>query len=247
MLLKDEESENEVRDAVVAMFTVAKGWGVFSDEGTDLADLAKPGQISVLDVSCYATMPGGWDIKALIVGIISQHLFVQRMHARKSEEYDDVDSAMNLFSEENPGKLDMPLVWLFLDEAHEFLPKTGKVASTDALVTIMREGRQPGISLVLATQQPGKIHTDVMTQSDAVLSHRITSKIDTEALGMIMQSYMREGLVQQLDNLPRVSGAGIIFDDTNEKMYPMRLRPRISWHGGSAPYAVKEKKEEFDF
>ena len=85
-----------------------------------------------------------------------------------------------------------------------------------------------------------------MTQSDTVISHRITAKIDTDALGTLMQSYMREGLIVQLDNLPRVKGSAIIFDDTNEKMYPMRVRPRISWHGGSAPVAVREKKE-FEF
>lgn len=45
---------------------------------------------------------------------------------------------------------------MLLDEAHEFLPDTGKTAATDALVTILREGRQPGVSLILATQQPGK-------------------------------------------------------------------------------------------
>ena len=126
---------------------------------------------------------------------------------------------------------------------HEFLPVKGKTLATDPLVTVMREGRQPGISLILATQQPGKIHTDVMTQSDIVLSHRITAQMDTKALGMLMQSYMRKGLTEELDNLPRVKGAAIIFDDTNEKMYPMRVRPRFTWHGGSAPNAVHEEKE----
>ena len=62
-----------------------------------------------------------------------------------------------------------------VDEAHEFMPNKGKTLATDPLVTILREGRQPGISLVLATQQPGKIHTDVMTQSDTIISHRITT------------------------------------------------------------------------
>jgi len=137
----------------------------------------------------------------------------------------------------------MPLVWLVIDEAHEFLPVKGKTLATDPLVTVMREGRQPGISLILATQQPGKIHTDVMTQSDIVISHRITAKMDTDALGMLMQSYMRKGLTEELDNLPRVKGAAIIFDDTNEKMYPMRIRPRFTWHGGAAPNAIHQKKE----
>jgi hypothetical protein len=108
----------------------------------------------------------------------------------------------------------------------------------------MREGRQPGICLILATQQPGKIHTDVMTQSDIVLSHRITAKIDTDALGKLAQSYMREGIDTSLNNLPRVKGAAVMFDDSNERLYSMRVRPRLTWHGGSSPNAVKEKKEK---
>ncbi|MCA9478272.1 MAG: ATP-binding protein [Nanoarchaeota archaeon] len=243
----DTQADPKIRDAVVSMFRLADTWGVFSDHGTPLSDLAKGGQITVLDVSCYATMPGGWDVKALMVGLVGQRLFVDRMVARKNEEFDQVTSAVNFFSKEAPVKQDMPLVWLVIDEAHEFLPREGKVASTDALVTIMREGRQPGISLVLATQQPGKIHTDVMTQSDTVLSHRITAKIDVDALGMLMQSYMREGLVEELDKLPRVKGAGIIFDDANEKMYPLRIRPRFTWHGGSSPTAIPKEKEKGEF
>jgi uncharacterized protein len=242
----DTRAEKNTRDSVESMFLMAQAWGVFSDNGTKLTDLAKPGQITVLDVSCYATMPGGWDIKSLIVAIVSEHLFIQRMHARKTEEYESVDSAMNIFSSDEKINDGLPLIWLVIDEAHEFLPKEGRVASTDALVTIMREGRQPGISLILATQQPGKIHSDVMTQSDTVISHRITAKIDTDALGVLMQSYMREGLVKQLDDLPRVKGSALIFDDTNERLYPIRIRPRISWHGGSSPEAIREKKFDFD-
>lgn len=243
-LKSNTQADAKIKDAVMSMFSMADQWGVFSDHGTPLSELAKGGQITVLDVSCYATMPGGWDVKALMVGLVGQRLFVDRMVARKNEEFDQVTSAVNFFSKEAPVKQDMPLVWLVIDEAHEFLPREGKVASTDALVTIMREGRQPGISLILATQQPGKIHTDVMTQSDTVLSHRITAKIDVDALGMLMQSYMREGLVQELDKLPRVKGAGIIFDDANEKMYPMRIRPRFTWHGGSSPTAIPKEKEK---
>jgi hypothetical protein len=126
------------------------------------------------------------------------------------------------------------------------LPREGKTSATDALITIRREGRQPGISLILATQQPGKIHTDVMTQSDTIISHRITAKLDTDALGLLMQSYMREGLDRYLDELPRVNGAAIILDDNNEKMYPIRIRPRFTWHGGGSPMAIKEEKKLLD-
>ena len=107
----------------------------------------------------------------------------------------------------------------------------------------MREGRQPGISLVLATQQPGEIHTDVMTQSDIVISHRLTAKRDIEALNRMMQSYLTGDLQKYLNQLPRLKGSAILLDDNSERIYPMRVRPKLSWHGGESPSAIKKKKE----
>ena len=242
-LESDKDSEMHVINAAKNMFINSKSWGVFDKDATTIADLAIPGQVSVLDVSCYATMPGSWNVKNLVVGLVADKLFVERMKARKGEEYDEVHKALNPYSSEDKKKQEFPLVWLVIDEAHEFMPVEGKTLATDPLVTILREGRQPGISLVLATQQPGKIHTDVMTQSDTVIAHRITAKLDTDALSTLMQSYMRKGLVEELDNLPREKGSAIIFDDTNEKMYPIRIRPRFTWHGGGSPTAVKENKD----
>ena len=183
-------------------------------------------------------MENGWKIKALIIGLVSQKLFVERMSSRKFEEFTAVHKSTHFATETESAKLDMPLVWLVVDEAHEFLPREGSTVATFPLITILREGRQPGISLVLATQQPGKIHTDVMTQADIFISHRITAKVDVEALGMLMQSYMREGLDVQLDNLPREKGAALVFDDTNERLYAMKVRPRFTWHGGGSPTAL---------
>ena len=242
----DKDADNAVKDAAKNQFLNAKNWGVFDKKGTPLKELARGGQVTVLDVSCYATMPGSWNIKNLVIGLVSEKLFIERMISRKNEEYQEIHKSVNYFGDEQAAKQEFPLVWLVIDEAHEFLPLKGKTMATDPLVTILREGRQPGISLILATQQPGKIHTDVMTQSDTVISHRITARIDTEALGMLMQSYMREGLDVQLDNLPRLKGAAIIFDDTNEKMYPMRIRPRFTWHGGEAPSALHKKEDLFE-
>ena len=170
---------------------------------------------------------------------------MQRMLVRKNEEFAQLQESMRYFSVDEEAKQDFPLVWVVVDEAHEFLPRQGKTTATDPLITILREGRQPGISLILATQQPGKIHTDVMTQSDTVLSHRITAKIDTEALGALMQSYMREGLDVQLDKLPRTKGSALLFDDTNEKLYAVKIRPRFTWHGGESPSALHETKNKF--
>jgi len=243
----DDKSDQSTRDAVENRFLSAEKWGLFDKEGTKFQDLVKGGQVTVLDVSCYATMAGASSIRALVIGLVSEKLFLDRMISRKKEEYAAVHAATHFLGEKDTDKQEEPLVWLVIDEAHEFLPNQGVTVATAPLVTILREGRQPGISLILASQQPGKIHTDVMTQSDIVIAHRITANVDVKALGMLMQSYMREGLDKQLNNLPRLKGSAIIFDDSNERMYSMRVRPRYTWHGGESPTALKERKKIFDF
>ncbi len=238
-----EKSQDNIKEAAKNRFFNAKEWGIFDKEGTPINELAEAGQVTVLDISAYATMPGSWNIKSLVTGLISEKLFVQRMKARKDEEFETIHQRVQYYETEDE-TMDFPLVWLMIDEAHEFLPNEGKTLATDPLVTILREGRQPGVSLILASQQPGKIHTDVMTQADTVICHRITAQIDIEALGNLMQSYMRASLDNFIDNLPREKGAALILDDNNEKMYTMRVRPRVSWHGGAAPQALPEEREE---
>jgi hypothetical protein len=244
--VKASAVDENVKNATLNLFLNAKNWGLFDIKGTQLSELARPGQITVLDVSCYATQPGSWRIKALVIGLIAEKLFIQRMIARKNEEFQQVHKSVYYFSEEEIEKLDFPMVWLIIDEAHEFLPRDGKTIASDPLTTILREGRQPGISLILASQQPGKIQTDVMTQADTIIAHRVTAKIDIDALGALMQSYLRGSLDKYLDDLPRIKGSALILDDSNEKMFPMRVRPRFTWHGGSAPTAIQEKEKIFD-
>ena len=158
------------------------------------------------------------------------------MDARKKEELDALQHGVDYLSYRSSRE---PLVWIFIDEMHEFLSKDEKTPATDALIQLLREGRQPGISLVMATQQPGKLHSDALSQADIVISHRVTSKADLGALNEIMQSYVLQGIKQQMDDLPALKGSAILLDDNSERIYPMRMRPRFTWHGGEAPTSVK--------
>ncbi len=241
----DKQVNKDTKDAALNRFSNANTWGVFSKEGTPINDLVIGGKITVLDVSCYATAPNGWAIKSLVIGLVSQKLFNERMIARKNEEFDMIKQMTTFGAVREKEKMEKPLVWLVIDEAHEFLPLNGKTAASQALITILREGRQPGISLILATQQPGKIHTDVMTQADIILAHRITAKLDIDALKMLSASYMSKGIDEHLHVLPRVAGACLIIDDKNERIFSTRIRPRSTWHGGEAPIAIKEVKKLF--
>jgi len=230
----------EVRNSVLSLFEAAEGWGVFSEElGTGVRDLVEAGVSTVIDLSMYASV-GSFNVRGLIIGLVSKKIFDERMRARKDEEVNAVRHGADY--ERFRVRREMPLVWIFIDEAHEFLPHedVGKTPATDALVQLLREGRQPGVSLVLATQQPGKIHSDVMTQSDIVISHRVTAGRDVRALNEVTQSYMRSDIAAKINGLPKLKGSAIILDDNSERIYPMRVRPRFTWHGGEAPMAIKK-------
>ena len=245
MLDLDKDAERTTRDAAKNRFLNAERWGLFDTRGTKLNDLVIGGKITVLDVSAYATMPNGWTIKSLVIGLTAKKLFIERMKARRDEEFQDIKDKMEYFKEESVLKKQEPLVWLVVDEAHEFLPAEGTSLASQPLITILREGRQPGISLILASQQPAKIHTDVMTQADIIVSLRLTAKIDTDALKQLAQSYLREGIDVGINQLPRTPGAALILDDANERLFSMQVRPRITWHGGEAPAAIVEEKKQF--
>ncbi|MDP2672425.1 MAG: LAGLIDADG family homing endonuclease [Nanoarchaeota archaeon] len=240
---KEEKSSRDVKNAARGLFEAADSWGIFAKKETkptNISDLAVGGKTSVLDLSVYSSI-GAFNVRALVVSLVSRKLFEQRMSARKKEEIDAIVKRFEISGE--IAKKEMPLIWLFIDEAHEFLPLNEKTIATDALVQLLREGRQPGISMVLATQQPGKIHKDVMTQSDIVISHRVTSAQDLEALNHIMQSYMLESISQYMNELPSLRGSAIILDDNSERIYPMRIHPRFTWHGGEAPTSIKREKK----
>jgi uncharacterized protein len=239
---KDRISSAESKEIVESLFSAASGWGIFSTtkSGTEISDLITPGTTTILDVSVFSSV-GAYNVRALVISLISRKLFNARMGARKKEEMDALSKGRDYLSYAVDRK--DPLVWIFIDEAHEFLPKTGKTPATDALIQLLREGRQPGISVVLATQQPGQIHKDVMTQSDLVISHRVTAKPDIEALNEIMQTYLLKNIRQQIDDLPSLKGSAIILDDNSERIFPIRVRPRFTWHGGEAPTAIKADVE----
>ena len=240
---KDEKSSAEVKNAAISLFEAAETWGIFAakkEEATQTSDLIQGGVTSVLDLSVYNSI-GAFNVRALVISLISKKIFNQRMEARKKEEIQAVSKGWNYLSFES--KKDSPLAWIFIDEAHEFLPQKGKTAATDALIQLLREGRQPGISVVLATQQPGKIHTDVMTQADIVIAHRVTAQQDIQALNYIMQTYLLESVKKHMDELPDLKGSAIVLDDNSERIYPVRIRPRFTWHGGEAPAAIKVEKK----
>jgi len=234
----DDRAKQEIKDAASSLFRLAESWGLFDKQSTEIKDIVKGKQVSILDLSVYKD----WNIKTLVTSLISKKLLEERILIRKLEELENIKSESHYFDVAE-AREEMPLVWLMIDEAHEFLPREGKSLATDALVSLLREGRQPGISVILATQQPGEIHYDAITQSDIVISLRVTARRDIEALNNIMQTYSTKDVLSYLNNLPKIKGSAMLLDDNSERIYPIQIKPKMSWHGGETPTAVKLRKE----
>ena len=224
----DKRSDEKEKQALENRFLSAKGWGIFSHETFSIERYLEPGAITVLDVSLQET-----NVRSLMIGILCREVYQARMASRREEE-------MALMGGEIVNKV--PMTWITIDEAHEYLPEEGETTATRDLLTLLRQGRQPGISLVLITQRPNKIHEDALSQSDLIVAHRLTSKPDIESLSAVMQTYLLFDIRKLMQELPKNKGAALILDDNSERVFNIQVKPRQSWHAGESPIAIKEKQ-----
>lgn len=227
--VKDDRGiDTRTKSALDNMLSVADSWGVFGSQGIKTEEIMKPGMINVFDVSRLRATEA-WSVRNLLVALISRDIYQKRVIARKQEELAKMG--------EIELKERFPMVWLFMDEAHQFCPAKIKTVSSNPILTIIKQGREPGVSFVPMTQMPNKVHQEVISQTDMVLSHTLTSKDDLSALHSVMQTYMIQDIKKYIGALPKWKGASIILDDNSERIYTMQTRPRISWHAGEAAIA----------
>jgi hypothetical protein len=81
-------------------------------------------------------------------------------------------------------------VLIVIDEAHNICPQEPaselETIATDYVIRIAGEGRKFGIYLLLASQRPDKIHSNVLSQCDNLILMRMNSKSDLDHLASIM-------------------------------------------------------------
>ena len=213
---KDQRGKDTTKDALENRLTVATRWGIFAQEPTPLTDLFVLDQINVLDLSVIDAGTKG--LRNMVLNVVSRRLFTERTQERRREEF-------GLSTK-------LPRVWLAIDEAHQFVPKGRTSLCKDMLIRWVKEGRQPGLSLVVATQQPAAIDPELLSQCDVILAHKITTWDDINALDRLSATYMQGDLKNYIRNLNR-RGEALFVDDETESVSIIRVRPRFSSHGGA--------------
>lgn len=207
---------DQTKEAVQRKLDMACDWQIFEENRyREIWEILQPDAINVLDLSVIAQ--GRYGLRNLVLAVLATFIFRMRAIARRRE-------ALGLPS-------DMKKVWLAIDEAHNFCPSVHSTLSKEILIRWAKEGRQPGLSLVVASQQPSAIDAEILTQCGIRIVHRITSKDDYKAIDALSQDYLSEGLPSQIK---RLNGPGqtLLIDDERESIIPVQVRPRQSLHGG---------------
>ena len=209
---------DKTKEAVQRRLDMAQDWQIFAEsQYREIWEILKPDQINILDLSVIAQ--GRYGLRNLVIAVLATFIFRKRTIARRRE-------ALGLPS-------DTKKIWLVVDEAHNFCPSGKSTLSKEILVRWAKEGRQPGLSLVVASQQPAAIDREILTQCGIRIVHRITSREDIQAVGALSQDYLGEGLASRIKRLTG-PGSTLVIDDERETVVSAQVRPRQSRHGGGS-------------
>lgn len=220
------------RNALIYRLTDYARTGLFDPTGIDIEDLLVPGRCNIFMLRDLRD-----EDKALVTAILARQLFtvMGRYHQqRRVSEFFSTDPPVREF----PSR-----VWLLVDEAHVVCPNSGPSPAREALVEYVKRGRDAGLSLVLATQQPSAVDDRVLSQVDLTFSHRLTFQNDiSSATGRIPTktlSGLRVGgtKITEFGDILRLLEAGQCFvgDHATSRTVLLQMRPRITAHGGQSP------------
>jgi uncharacterized protein len=207
--------QDRTRQALLNRLEMAEDWGIFSTRYQEIWELFDPHAVNIVDLSTLD--PGPHGRRNLVVNVLARDIFKRRTIARRKEE-------LGLIGE-------LPRVWVLIDEAHQFAPSGKNTLAKEALIRWTKEGRQPGLSLVLASQQPSALDSEIISQCDVIIAQKLTNHADIQAINALSQDYMAGELKTFIRKLKR-RGEAVMVDDEQEKVIMMQVRPRKSNHGG---------------
>ena len=220
------------RNALIYRLTDYGHTGLFDSKGIDIQDLLVAGRCNIFMLRDLRD-----DDKALVTAILARQLFtvMGRYHQQRRVSH--------FFGKEKPDRQLPSRVWLLIDEAHVVCPNSGASPAREALVEYVKRGRDAGLSLVLATQQPSAVDDRILSQVSLSLSHRLTFQSDIGAAVGRIPTKTLTGLrvggtkLSDFGDILRLLEAGQCFvgDHMTSRTILVQMRPRITAHGGQSP------------
>ena len=233
----NEAYHNETQRAVLQQLMTYRRNPLFDDQGTSLKEFLKPGRMSVIVMNKMSD-----ELRLIVVAALLRRLIASRVQASETEKHLKI---IENISEENRIALEsslsdaIPPTWVAIDEAQNLLPAERQTSATNIIVKYVREGRNYGLSFVVATQQPTSIDPRILAQVDTLIVHKLTVQGDIDYVRKNIKSNLPEetkygGSVLDFNQLIRSLDVGQAFVSNTEtdRAFIMDVRPRISVHGG---------------
>lgn len=206
---------------------------IVADEGVAIDTLLQPGRISVILMRNLSDA-----IRGLIVGVVAR-LTADRMGRIQQQRKVAMRTGASVVEREALANR----LWLILDEAHVLVPSDGLTAATQPLIDYVKRGRDAGLSLMFATQQPSAVNSKLMSQVDLTITHTLGFESDITAALARMPT--RTALDYEVENEKAGSladvvrslgpGEAIIADGSSTRAFIAKIRPRLTAHGGATP------------
>jgi hypothetical protein len=213
---------------------------MFQGDVTPLSTILQPFRACVL---MLGRLPDA--LKKVLVAVLLRRLVRERRDASFAQKRLDMDPSL---SDETRHDLELfvqgsvPRTWVLMDEAHVLAGADEPSVARDALIRYAKEGRNVGLSLALATQQPSALDSRLMSQVETLLVHQLTSPRDaaiaTENMRSPTPSKIRvDGADGDVPYLLRRLGQGAaLFSSGNapslSRLCVVQVRPRVTAHGG---------------
>ena len=228
---------------------------VFSEAGLDIKELFVPARVSIVLLRDLEQ-----NMRGLLIGTLTKKIMEQRsladryerlaeIYAKKCETHKDngpakAQAAQDKYNEYSErAKEGLTRGWIVIDEAHNYLPSKGLIASREPLKKYVNEGRNLGLSIVVATQQPSGLDPAIQRNADVLMIHSMSMADDIQTAERMVNTFVPESVVY--DNKEKIStrvfekmvrsldvGYALISNDRANRVFAVKVRPRFTVHGG---------------
>ena len=215
--------------------------GLFSATGTTVREILEVGQLTVVMLS---RIPQSY--RTAVVAVMTRMLIDRRSDAAFAEKRLALDPHLTPDERESLQSLvdnGVPRTIVMLDEAQSFLAPGDNNPAKGLFVRLVKEGRNMGLSAVVATQQPSAVDSRVLSQVEIFVSHQLVTEADIRAVRDNLKAALPDKIQlssQQLDvsGLMRQLPPGVSFISAADMNTSVRrsivavIRPRATIHGG---------------
>lgn len=231
------ETLRALRQRLLSLFAT----GLFSSTGTGIRDLLAPGRLSVV---MLGRVPQSY--RTVVVAVLTRMLIDRRSEAAFAEKRLVLDPELTEDIEASLRRTvtgGVPRTIVMLDEAQSFLSPGESNPARALFIRLVKEGRNMGLSAIIATQQPSAIDSRVLSQVETFVAHQLVTEPDIRAVRENLKSSLPERIqfaAQALDfpALLRQLPPGVSFISAADLNTAVRrsivvaVRPRATVHGG---------------